>query len=334
MAEERPRPGQRPGGRRPVRLAGHRRREATGPGGSPEPAAAPGQPAAEDFPVAGQPTQPEHPPTAEQSPEAGVPAAGQPSGTPEAGAEGEPPVPPAPLSALRIALAGVALLVVALLAVLVVARISSVRHGDRLSAARSAALAAATRAGKPLLSYDYRTLDQQLQSTDPLLTPSYRKKYDATINEVVRSIAVPNKAVLSADVRLVGVREATTSSATVLLFADLSSTNKQRPDTRVDHTPLVMCMVKRGPAWLVDDVETRLGFVCGQAPGAAGTPSGAGSATGGPAGSTPASTPAASTPAASSPAASSPAGSAPAASAPAGGTAPTASGQASTSGRP
>jgi Mce-associated membrane protein len=168
---------------------------------------------------------------------------------------------------LRWSLLGLASVAVVLLLVVTLLEYSRVQRVNRLASARTAALSAATRAGKPLLSYDYRTLDQQAQMTDPLLTPAYRKKYDATINNVVRTIAVPNKAVLTADVKVAGIRDVTESTASVLLYADLSSTNNQRPDTRVDHTPLVVCMVRTGGNWLVDDVETKLGYQCGASGG-------------------------------------------------------------------
>lgn len=356
MPEDRTRPPFRPGGRRPIRLAGHRRRADEAPAGTAPPSGEPGSPGEQarpasdldnapaahesagpepdsapavhesagpepvDVPPAGDASSPAEDarapgalPAAEPLPSAdtlppadpadpaaagrpadqrlsaalepasagsglsspplagepwaGVPpVAAEPIATPAAGSiEKAPGHPGASYSRLRWTLLGLALVAVALLVFVTVLAYNHVQQANRLSTARSDALTAATRAGKPLLSYDYRTLDQQVQMTDPLLTSAYRKKYDATINNVVRTIAVPNKAVLTADVKVAGVRDVTESTASVLLYADLSSTNNQRPDTRVDHTPLVVCMVRSAGTWLVDDVETKLGFQCGTA---------------------------------------------------------------------
>jgi len=235
-----------------------------------DPAAVAGRPADQRLSAALEPASAgsglSSPPLAGEPWAGAPPVAAEPIATPAEGSNKKAPGHPgASYPRLRWTLLGLALVAVALLVFVTVLAYNHVQQANRLSTARTDALTAATRAGKPLLSYDYRTLDQQVQMTDPLLTSAYRKKYDATINNVVRTIAVPNKAVLTADVKVAGVRDVTESTASVLLYADLSSTNNQRPDTRVDHTPLVVCMVRSAGTWLVDDVETKLGFQCGTA---------------------------------------------------------------------
>lgn len=124
------------------------------------------------------------------------------------------------------------------------------RGGEDDSSVRSEALEAATTAAVDLTTYDHTHLDRDFAWVKDGATPSFAKEYAAT-NEPLRDIITKLKA------DAVGTVVEDSEHVTVLLFVDQTITNGTDSKTRTERNRVVMSMVKRGGAWLVDDVELR-----------------------------------------------------------------------------
>lgn len=115
--------------------------------------------------------------------------------------------------------------------------------------------AAAERAVAPILSYDYRHLDEDKQAADSYLTPDYREEYDKLF-EVVKQNATRLKAVVKAQVIASSIVRSGTDRVEVFLFVDQPTTNVQ------DKTPVVFKnqvraqMQRVDGQWLVDCLVT------------------------------------------------------------------------------
>ncbi|WP_332643714.1 hypothetical protein [Aeromicrobium sp.] len=143
----------------------------------------------------------------------------------------------------------VAALVVALAFVLL-------RGGDDDSSAGSEALEAATTAAVDLTTYDHTHLDRDFAWVKDGATSSFAKEYAAT-NEPLRDIITKLKADAVGTVVEASATVEDFEHVTVLLFVDQTITNGTDAKTRTERNRVVMSMVKRGGAWLVDDVELR-----------------------------------------------------------------------------
>ena len=124
-----------------------------------------------------------------------------------------------------------------------------------LEAASTDAKVAAQTAIEPILSYDYRTLDQDQSDAHRYLTSGYRAKYDKFFNSVVRPNAATTKTVVTVKVVDAAiVRTSGDDRAQVLLFINRPTTNKVR--TVVFKDQVTVTMVKEDGKWLVDKLCT------------------------------------------------------------------------------
>lgn len=153
-------------------------------------------------------------------------------------------------------------LVVALVAALVVSLVVLVvvRHGAAnrraIDSSEAAALAAARTYAVDLTTYDYTHLDQDYAWVGDGATASFAKQFrDA--NKPLRTIIEQLKATAKGTVSEAAATAVTTSTVKVLVFIDQSITNKSNKQTKTDHSRVVMTMVQRGGAWLVNDVQLR-----------------------------------------------------------------------------
>ena len=87
------------------------------------------------------------------------------------------------------------------------------------SAARRGALHAAARIARDILSYDYRTIDQDLARARGDTTGEFARQYASTAAGL-RAKAKSTQAIVQARVRDVGVVTATSDQVVVLVFAD------------------------------------------------------------------------------------------------------------------
>ena len=89
--------------------------------------------------------------------------------------------------------------------------------------ARTQVLVAAADLTKRTLSYDYKTLENNMEVARARMTPSFRKEYDATMKQV-RANTEKNKIVLEAVPVSSAIIKATEHQATVLVFVNQTTT--------------------------------------------------------------------------------------------------------------
>jgi Mce-associated membrane protein len=151
-------------------------------------------------------------------------------------------------------LLGVVGIVTALAVVAVVLLWSQPSEGSIESASTDAKVAAQT-AIEPILSYDYRTLDQDQDDAHRYLTSSYQAQYDKAFNDLIRPNAAETKTVVTVKVvDAAVVRTQGDHMVQVLLFVNRPTTNKARTVTYKDQ--VTVTMVKEDGRWLVDRLST------------------------------------------------------------------------------
>ncbi len=178
-----------------------------------------------------------------------------------AGPEEEPATSPVPASRA-------AALLTLLLALLTVAALVTagylglqVRDNARVADARDDAPAAAERAAKAVLAYDYRQLPADRKRASAYLTPGFRKEYlqNFTLLEKQKDgtpgAAVQTKTVVTAAVLGSGVMDADVDAARVLVYVNQTSTRPDR-DPQIFQNRVALTMQKDGNRWLVDDLKS------------------------------------------------------------------------------
>jgi len=135
--------------------------------------------------------------------------------------------------------------------------IRQVRQEDQVAEAGRQAPAQAERAAAAILSYGYKTLDEDQQAAEKYLTASYRKDYADTFDRLVRPNATKLKANVEAQVRGSGVTHADPDRVNVLLYVNQttkSTAHAGEPQVALNRVQLAM--VRQGDDWLVDDITS------------------------------------------------------------------------------
>ena len=118
-----------------------------------------------------------------------------------------------------------------------------------------AAQSAAERAIGPILSYDYRHLDEDQAAAESYMTSDYRKQYDQLF-AVVKQNAPGTRTVVTGKVVSSGIVRSGADRVEVLLFVDQPTTNKQHKTPVVYKNQVRAQMEKVGGDWLVDCLIT------------------------------------------------------------------------------
>jgi Mce-associated membrane protein len=155
------------------------------------------------------------------------------------------------------------LVAVLTLAVLVATAITGVKvHQEgNIIDARDEAPAAAERAAKAVLSYDYRTLPADRKRASAYLTSDFRKKYleNFTLLEKQKDgtpgAAVQTKTVVTSSVLGSGVMDDEDGVVRVLVYVNQTSTRPGR-DPQIFQNRVAMTMERVGNRWLVDDLKS------------------------------------------------------------------------------
>lgn len=127
--------------------------------------------------------------------------------------------------------------------------------GDVDDAGADQAEAVAVRSLGPVLSYDYKTLDQDAAAARSYLTTSYAKDYDKLF-AVIKQNAPGLKAVVQAKVVEAGVVRTGEDRVEVLLFVDQTTTNAKTTAPVVYKNQVTATMVRQDGEWLVGDLTT------------------------------------------------------------------------------
>ena len=136
-----------------------------------------------------------------------------------------------------------------------------VRRDARIAEAREEAPAAAERAAKAMLAYDYRQLPTDRKRAAVHLTDDFEKKYleNFTLLEKQKDgtpgAAVQTKTVVTASVLGSGVVDAEDGVARVLVYVNQVSERPGR-DPQIFQNRVSMTMEKAGNRWLVDDLKS------------------------------------------------------------------------------
>ena len=123
--------------------------------------------------------------------------------------------------------------------------------------ARDEALNAAGSSVEQILSYDYRTIEEDVDAAKELTTGALREQYDETAPSLL-SQARQVRAIVQASVGSAGVVNVDGDRVVVLLFVD-QATVKQvgdaaEPTTRIDQNRVRVTMSKVGDRWLVSEL--------------------------------------------------------------------------------
>ena len=160
-----------------------------------------------------------------------------------------------------------ALLAGALALLSVVAVVFAVRYGlavreeGRVADARDEAPAAAERAAKAMLSYNYKQLPADRARAAAYLTDSFKKKYLANFTLLEKQkdgtpgAAVQTKTVVTATVLGSGVVDAEAGAARVLVYVNQVS-QKPGVDPQIFQNRVSMKMEQQGNRWLVADLKS------------------------------------------------------------------------------
>jgi len=122
---------------------------------------------------------------------------------------------------------------------------------------RSEAFVAAADLTQRALSYDYRTLANDMEVARARMTPSFRKQYDATMAQV-RANTVKNKIVLQADAVSSSIITATEHRARMLVFVNQTTTAQATKANQLDRNSLVVTLVRGKGDWMLSNL-TALG---------------------------------------------------------------------------
>jgi Mce-associated membrane protein len=118
------------------------------------------------------------------------------------------------------------------------------------------ARAAAEQAVVPVLSYDYRTLEQGQKEAESWLTQRYRDKDFRPLFDTIKQNAPGTQTVVTTKVVESAIVRTAQDRVEVLVLVDRPTTNKQQtsPVTYEDH--VTVTMERSGDRWLIDDMTT------------------------------------------------------------------------------
>ncbi|MCW2946934.1 MAG: hypothetical protein JWR24_3651 [Actinoallomurus sp.] len=147
-----------------------------------------------------------------------------------------------------LALLACAVLVVAIAC----AALAHQRSEDRaVEQAREQGLAAAQSSAKDLLSYNYRTLDYDLQKAKSEMTPAMARSF-SDYWQIFRPSVEKSQTQALTQIQVAGVTEATSDRIEVLLFVKMISVNAAHKEPQVDTSWPRLQMKKAGKRWLID----------------------------------------------------------------------------------
>jgi Mce-associated membrane protein len=131
------------------------------------------------------------------------------------------------------------------------------RHADSLDTARTAAVNAAQRAVRDILSYDYRTLDTDIARAKSETTGLFAREYAGTASTLLAE-AKQLRAIVQATPAAPAIVTASADDVVVLVFVDQASVKQpagqKSPATRIDQSRVRMALTKVGNTWKVSQL--------------------------------------------------------------------------------
>ncbi|TXL60759.1 hypothetical protein [Aeromicrobium terrae] len=125
--------------------------------------------------------------------------------------------------------------------------------------ARTQVLVSAADLTQRTLSYDYKSLDQDMETATAKMTPGFRKEYRSTM-EQVRANTEKNKIVLEAAAVASAIIDVSETKAKVLVFANQTTTvgTGKAKKQQLLRNSLVVTLERDGGDWVIDKL-TALG---------------------------------------------------------------------------
>jgi Mce-associated membrane protein len=105
-----------------------------------------------------------------------------------------------------------------------------------------------------LLSYDYKTFDEDLAAAQKGMTSNFRDEYDPTVEEI-RDRALAQKRSQQADVVAVGVVDQAPDEVEVLVFVNTTSSRQGSNRQNLMQNRVSVTMVEQDGTWLIDELS-------------------------------------------------------------------------------
>jgi Mce-associated membrane protein len=113
--------------------------------------------------------------------------------------------------------------------------------------------AVASRFAKNLLTFDYRTLEEDLRRIAQDATGTFEREFEGV--SAVSGNVVDAQAVSKGEVQGVSVTSRSDDSSTALVFLRRTIQNKSQPNARTQFQFLELTLVNTSDGWKVDDVK-------------------------------------------------------------------------------
>ncbi|MGA9492255.1 MAG: mammalian cell entry protein [Mycobacterium sp.] len=102
-----------------------------------------------------------------------------------------------------------------------------------------------------VFAYDFQTVERSLSEAFPLLTPSYRREFERSVNAQIIPEAKKREVVVQANVVGVGVMAAQRDSASVMVYMNRTVTDKSKQPV-YDGSRLRVDYRQIGGKWLIN----------------------------------------------------------------------------------
>lgn len=128
------------------------------------------------------------------------------------------------------------------------------QHAQGVAAARSAAVEAARSHAEELLSYDYRTFQEDVAEVEADTAGEFRTEYLRTVKELVVPQAKKYEVVVRARVVAASVMNVEPERVVTLLFVNQATRSNRIEGTQIDRNRVRMRLENVDGRWLVSDL--------------------------------------------------------------------------------
>jgi Mce-associated membrane protein len=122
------------------------------------------------------------------------------------------------------------------------------------SSAREDGRQAAARLTRTVLSYDWRTLDEDVAAASKVSAPSFRAQYARAMSGV-RAQTVRNRVTLTAAPVDTAIVSASGSRLVALVFVDQTTTARGSANRRLDQNRVLVTLTRHGGEWRVSKMD-------------------------------------------------------------------------------
>lgn len=154
-------------------------------------------------------------------------------------------------------LAALAVLAAILIGLCVWAKATAPASEDEIARSTGDAQAAAEKAIVAIVSYDYRSLDDDQAKAAAYMTPSFKKEYESLF-AVIRDNAPATKTIISTEVVGSSIVRSGDDRVQVFLFINTPTLKADITEPEVYKNQVTVTMEKVGDEWLVDQLKTSL----------------------------------------------------------------------------